>query len=33
MLNHLAQRHNHRIVTGNLLRAGVELPCAVLVIV
>ena len=32
MLNHLLQRNNHGITCGNLLRAGVKLPCAVLVI-
>lgn len=32
MLNHLLQRNNHGITCGNLLRASVKLPCAVLVI-
>ena len=33
MLNHLPQRHNHRVTCGNLLRTRMELPSAILAVV
>jgi len=33
MLNHLPQRHDHRVTCGNLLRTRMELPSAILAVV
>ena len=33
MLNHLAQRHDHGVTRGNLLRACMKLPCTIFIVV